>query len=312
MSLLRSTASGPAGRAAPRRRGVASATARDAAWGYFFVAPSLLAFLAFSLYPMLRSILLSFQHFTLRSSEWVGLENYQGLLANPTFYVVLRNTLVYALLIVPLGVVLSITLAGLIFRLPGPAQVFFKSAYYLPVVTSGVVLSLIWLFLYDPAWGLLNYLLGLVGLGPVQWLSDPRTSLPSLVLMYHASHWGGSIILLTASMGGIPEHLYEAARLDGASQLRQALAITIPLLRPALAYVAITGTIASLQVFTEIFLMTNGGPNFATTNLVYFIYERGFIMFDFSMGSAVATILLAITATMALIQFRFFATDVEY
>ena len=294
------------------RRGRLSASARSALWGYVFVGPSLLAFLAFSLYPMARSIVLSFQHFTLRQTDWVGLENYQKLLANPAFYVVLKNTLVYALLIVPVGVALSLVLATLIFRLPGPAQVFFKSAYYLPVVTSGVVLSLIWLYLYDPAFGLLNYLLGQLGLGPVLWLSNPATSLPSLVLMYHASHWGGSIILLTASMGGIPDYLHEAARLDGASPLRQLFAITLPLLRPAIAYVAITGTIASLQIFTEIFLMTNGGPNFATTNLVYFIYERGFIMFDFSMASAVATILLVITAAIAIGQFRLFATDVEY
>src|SRR5918912_755741 len=235
------------------RRGLLSGSARSAAWGYFFVAPSLLGFLAFALYPMAKSIVLSFQHFTLRQTDSVG-------------------------------VALSLLLATLIFRLPGPAQVFFKSAYYLPIVTSGVVLSLIWLYLYDPAFGLLNYLLGEVGLPPVLWLSNPAASLPSLVLMYHASHWGGSIILLTASMGGIPDYLYEAARLDGASPLRQLSTITLPLLRPAIAYVAITGTIASLQVFTEIFLMTNGGPNFATTNLVYFIYERGFIMFDFSMA----------------------------
>jgi multiple sugar transport system permease protein len=294
------------------RRGLFSASARAAAWGYFFVAPSLFAFLAFSLYPMVRSIVLSFQHFTLRQTDWVGLDNYRTLLANPVFYVVLKNTLVYALLIVPVGVALALVLSILIFRLPAPAQVFFKSAYYLPVVTSGVVLSLIWLYLYDPAFGLLNFLLGQVGLAPVLWLSNPGTSLPSLVLMYHASHWGGSVILLTASMGGIPDYLYEAARLDGASPVRQVFTITLPLLRPAIAYVAITGTIASLQVFTEIFLMTNGGPNFATTNLVYFIYERGFIMFDFSMASAVATILLVITAAIAIAQFRFFKTDVEY
>ncbi len=204
----------------------------------------------------------------------------------------------------PFGVVLSLLMATLIFRLPSLAQVFFKSAFYLPVVTSGVVLSLIWLYLYDPAFGLLNFLLGKIGMDPVLWLADPTFSLLSLVIMFHASHWGGSIILLTASMGGIPKDLYEAARLDGASFLRQTVSITVPLLKPAITYVAIIGTIASLQIFTEIFLMTRGGPNYATTNLVFSIYEYGFIRFDFGRASAVAVMLLFLTIGIAVAQFR--------
>ena len=297
---------------ATSRRGLLSASARDQAWGWFFIAPSLLGFLAFSLYPMLDSIVLSFHHFTLQSDEWIGLQNYVDLLNNPDFYLVLKNTLLYAIEIVPFGVVLSLVLSALIFRLSTSLQIFFKSAYYLPVVTSGVVISLIWLYLYDPGFGLLDYILKTFGFSPVLWLSDPTTSLLSLVVMYHASSWGGAIILITASLGGIPEHLYEAARIDGASQIRQALAITVPLLKPAIAYVAITGTIASLQIFTEIYLMTGGGPNLATANLVFFIYDRGFNLFDFSMASAVAVILLIITVVIALVQFRFFASDVEY
>lgn len=311
MSLVRPAPEGQAGRAVPRH-GLLSMGARGTLWGYLFIAPSLLFFLAFSLYPMLDSIILSFQRFSLQSRDWVGLDNYRTLLTTPAFSIVLRNTVLYAIAIVPFGVVLSLVLAALIVRLPAAAQIFYKSAYYLPIVTSGVILSLIWLYLYDPAFGLLNYLLGLLGRPAVLWLADPSMSLLSLVLMYHASHWGGSIILLTASMGGVPEHLYEAARIDGASPLRQTVSITLPLLKPAIAYVAITGTIAALQIFTEIFLMTSGGPNFATANLVYFIYEQGFIRFNFGVASAVAVILLAITAVIAIVQFRVFASDVEY
>lgn len=293
------------------RRGL-STGARDALWGYFFIAPSLLMFILFSLYPMADSIVLSFQRFSLRGRTWIGLDNYRRLLADPNFTIVFKNTLAYTLAIVPIGVILSLLLATLIYRLPTIAQIFFKSAYYLPVVTSGVVLSLIWLYLYDPAFGLFNYLLGRLGVGPVLWLANPKTSLLSLVIMYHASHWGASIILLTASMGGIPEDLYEAARIDGASLVRQATSITLPLLKPAITYVAITGTIASLQIFTEIFLMTSGGPNLATTNLVYFIYEQGFIRFNFGMASAVAVMLLLLTAGIAIAQFRLLRSDVEY
>ncbi len=289
-----------------------SRQARGAFWGYFFVMPSLLAFLIFSLYPMLDSIILSFQRLKLTGREWVGIQNYERLLGEPAFFKILLNTLLYALLIVPPGVLLALFMATLIYRLPTAAQTFYKSAFYLPVVTSGVVLSVVWLYLYDPAFGLLNYLIGLVGMEPVLWLADPTFSLISIVVMYHASHWGGSIILLTASMGGIPKELYEAASIEGASIFRQAVSITVPLLKPALTYVSILGTIASLQIFTEIFVMTRGGPNFATTNLVFSIYEYGFIRFDFGRASAVAIVLLVITISLAIAQFRIFRTNVEY
>ncbi|MCC6456146.1 MAG: sugar ABC transporter permease [Caldilineaceae bacterium] len=293
-------------------RQLLSRRARGAFWGYFFILPSLLAFLIFSLYPMLDSIILSFQRLRLTGREWVGLQNYQRLLDEPAFFTILYNTFLYALLIVPFGVLLSLFMSVLIFRLPAAAQTFFKSAFYLPVVTSGVVLSIVWLYLYDPAFGLLNYLLGLVGIDPVLWLADPFFSLLSLVIMYHASHWGGSIILLTASMGGIPKELYEAAEIEGASIFRQVVSITVPLLKPAITYVSILGTIASLQIFTEIFVMTRGGPNYATTNLVFSIYEYGFIRFDFGRASAVAIILLVATVGLAVVQFRALRTNVEY
>jgi multiple sugar transport system permease protein len=281
-------------------------------WGYFFILPSLLTFLIFSLYPMIDSIILSFQRLSLQGRTWIGLENYQRLLDEPAFFKMLTNTFLFALLIVPPGVALALTMSALIFRLPPAAQTFYKSAFYLPVVTSGVVLSMVWLYLYDPAFGLLNYLLGLVGVEPVLWLANPQFSLLSIVFMYHASHWGGSIILLTASMGGIPKELYEAASIEGASIMRQILAITIPLLKPAITYVSILGTIASLQIFTEIFVMTRGGPNYATTNLVFSIYEYGFIRFDFGRASAVAIILLVLTVSLAIVQFRVLRTNVEY
>ncbi len=293
-------------------RRLISRRTKGAFWGYFFVMPSLLTFLIFSLYPMLDSIVLSFQRLRLTGREWVGLRNYASLLGETAFFTILNNTLLYALLIVPGGVLLSLVMAALIFRMPVTSQTFFKSAFYLPVVTSGVVLSIVWLYLYDPAFGLLNFLIGKIGLNPILWLADPTFSLISIVIMYHASHWGGSIILLTASMNGIPKELYEAAAIEGASIVRQVISITVPLLKPALTYVSILGTVASLQIFTEIFVMTRGGPNYATTNMVFSIYEYGFIRFDFGRASAVAVILLFITISLAVIQFRVLRTNVEY
>jgi multiple sugar transport system permease protein len=311
MSLTQS-AGGAAGAEYVVRKRIIRQSTRSSLWGYFFIFPSLLMFLIFSLYPMFDTIKLSFQKFALTGRTWVGLDNYRNLYNDPYFFTILKNTMMFALLIVPIGVVLSLTLSTLIYRLPTAAQIFFKSAYYLPVVTSGVVLSLVWLYLYDPAFGLINFMLGKLGIGPVLWLSNPDWSLISLVIMYHASHWGGAIILLTASMGGIPKDLYEAARLDGASFFKQTTSITMPLLKPAITYVAITGTIASVQIFTEIMLMTRGGPNYATTNMVYSIYDFGFIRFDFGRASAMAVILLFLTVGIAVAQFRLLRSNVEY
>jgi len=311
MSLSQSAGGASSAPYVPPKR-LISRSARSSLWGYFFIFPSLLMFLIFSLYPMFDTIKLSFQKFALTGRTWVGLENYRNLYDDPDFVIILKNTFMFTFLIVPIGVLLSLTLATLIYRLPTASQVFFKSAFYLPVVTSGVVLSLIWLYLYDPAFGLINFMLGKIGISPVLWLSNPDWSLISLVIMYHASHWGGAIILLTASMGGIPKDLYEAARLDGAGFFKQTTSITVPLLKPAIAYVAITGTIASMQIFTEILLMTRGGPDYATTNMVYSIYDFGFIRFDFGRASAMAVILLCLTVGIALAQFRLLRSSVEY
>jgi multiple sugar transport system permease protein len=289
---------------------------RDWFWGYFFIIPSFAMFVIFSLYPMYDTVRLSFEKLSIRGGvqtrTWVGFDNYEYLLNDVNFRQAMINTGLYALWIVPFGVFLSLSLALLIYRLPTFWQVFYKSAFYLPVVTSGVVLSFVWLYLYDPAFGLLNYVLGVLGIAPRLWLSDLDTSMLSLVIMFHATHWGGSIILLTASMGGIPKDLYEAARLDGASFLKQSTSITIPLLKPAITYVAITASIASLQIFTEILLMTRGGPDGRTANMVFAVYQQGFINFNFGRASAVAVMLLIITIVVAVAQFRLLRSNVEY
>ena len=282
-------------------------------WGYFFIAPSLLVFLLFSMYPVLKTVILSFQRIDfMRGTSWVGLRNYEKIFQDRVFLEVLRNTLTYSLGIVPLGAVLVLILSVLMFQLPAKLSNIFKAAYYLPSVTSGVALSLVWLFIFNPAYGILNYILGLFGLAPVLWLANPKTALWSLVFMYHATSWGGSVVLVSAALGGIPQYLYEAAIIDGASRFRQFLSITLPLLRPVLTYVVIMATINSLQIFNQIYLMTNGGPGWATTNLVFNVYVTAFQNLEFGRGSAQVLFLLILTIILAVIQYRYMALDVEY
>lgn len=283
-------------------------------WAYLFLMAPLCLFAVFHILPMLTTILLGFaDYFPGGFPVWVGFENYDYALSDDLFWKALWNTLLYTAGVVPASIGISLLLSHLIFGLErATAQAIYKSAFYLPVVTSGAILSLVWLWLFNPARGLLNYLLSFVGMGPHTWTSDPHMALPSLILMAVIGGHGAAIVLLTAAMGSIPITFYEAARMDGAGAWRQFWTITVPLLRPTLLYLVVTSTIGSFQVFTQVLMMTNGGPNYATTTLVYLIYTDAFEYFDFGKAAAEATILSLGLAAIAVIQYKWLSSDVEY
>lgn len=281
-------------------------------WAYLFVAPAMLHFLIFSVYPILSTVYLSFVRFNLQGNTWVGMQNYHITLSDPIFWRSLANNAMYTLVVVPVGIGISLFLSALIFPLRSSAQNFYKGAFYLPGVVSAVVVSLIWLWMFDSAHGLLNYLLSLMGLPPVSWLGESRTALPSLMFMAVAGGGGSAIILFLAAMGGIPDSLYEAARIDGASRWTEFWRITLPLLKPTTLYLVVMGTIGSFQVFTSIYMMTRGGPNFATTTIVYRIYQTAFEFLKLGRASAMALILAVIIIAVSAVQFKLLGTEVEY
>ena len=284
-------------------------------WAYLFILPSLISFFIFSVYPILDTVFFSFQSLRRGTRVWVGLANYAAMLEDEIFLKAFKNTILYFLGMVPVGLLLAVVLSGLIYLLPSKAlQTFFKAAFYLPIATvSSVILALVWNYLYDPAFGLLNYLIGLVGIPPQYWLNDIRLAMPSLMFMMHTQWWGGMIILLTASMGAIPKDLYDSARIDGASTGRQFFSITLPLIRPAIAYVAIMATISSLRIFNEIFLMTKGGPAWSTANIAYDIWITAINGFKFGPASAYAMVILVLTIGLAIVQYTFInVEEIEY
>ncbi|HET6455061.1 MAG TPA: sugar ABC transporter permease, partial [Armatimonadota bacterium] len=194
-------------------------------------------------------------------------------------------------------------------------QNFYKGAFYLPGVVSAVVVAMIWLWMFDSAHGLLNYMLPTMTGGvmkPISWLGDAHIALPSLMFMAVAGGGGGAVILYLAAMGGIPATLYEAARIDGANRWTEFWRITLPLLKPTTLYLAIMGTIGSFQVFTSIYMMTRGGPNYATTTVVYRIYETAFEFLKLGRASAMALILALIIVGVSIVQFKVLGTEVEY
>jgi multiple sugar transport system permease protein len=283
-------------------------------WAYLFLSIPVVLFSVFHVIPLITTIFLGFaDYFPGGLPVWVGFENYEYALTDDLFWKSLWTTGFYAAGVVPASLAISLLLSHLIFRLKrSSSQAVFKSAFYLPAVTSGAILSLVWLWLFNPARGLLNYLLMFIGLGPFAWTGDPEMAMPSLMLMAVFGGHGAAIVLLTAAMGSIPISYYEAAHLDGASSWHQFRAITVPLLRPTLLYLVVTTTIGSFQVFTQVLMMTGGGPNYATTTLVYLIYTDAFEYFDFGKAAAEATILSLGLAAIAVVQYKRLSSDVEY
>jgi multiple sugar transport system permease protein len=283
-----------------------------ARWAYFFILPNLLLYAVFFLLPVAWSMVLSFLDYQWWGIEFVGLANYTKVFKDPIFWKAVVNTAYYTLGVVPLWLGKALIISAMIFPFRKPLQTFFKAAFYLPHVTSAVILSMIWLWIYNPPFGLLNYVLSFFGIDPVAWLGNTLTAMPSLILMQVVMGGGSSIVLISAAMNGIPTYLYEAAELDGARPVQVFFRITLPLLKPTLLYLVVTGTINSFQVFTNIYLMTRGGPQFATTTIVYMIYDTAFKQFQFGPASAMAMVLFVITAIFALVQFKWLGQEVEY
>lgn len=286
---------------------------KDYGWCYVFIAMPVVVFLSFTLYPLLRAFIMSFQQYQVMGSTWVGLDNYRQIFRSSLFGKALINTVIFTLGTVPVNVLISLGLALVIFPLGKKSQTFFKAAFYLPAVTSGVTLSLVWLFMYDPTPdGLMNKALAIFGIPNVNWLGTKNMALFSLMLMTYLGGHGGGIILYLAALGGIPKTIYEAADIDAASSWSKFKNITWPLLKPTTLYMFVTGIIGSFQAFMQAYLMTNGGPDHATTTIGFLIYEEAFQYFQFGLASAEAFILAAIIITISLIQFKYLGSDVEY
>ncbi|MFT8870697.1 MAG: sugar ABC transporter permease [Sporolactobacillus sp.] len=286
---------------------------KDYGWCYVFIAVPVLLFLCFTVFPIISALVMSFQQYSVMSSQFIGLANYAHILHDGIFWKAMANTVIYTVFTVPVNIGIAFFLSLLIFRLGKSQQTFFKSAFYLPAVTSGVTMSLVWLWMFDPTGsGLVNAVLGFFGLPSQMWLANTHTALFALILMTYFGGHGSSIILYLAAMGGIPQSLYEAAEIDGTSWFGKVRHVTWPLLKPTTLYLLIMGTIGSFQVFEQTYIMTQGGPDFATTTIAYLIYTHAFSDYNFGLASAESFVLGAIIIVISILQFKFLANDVEY
>ncbi|TJY42302.1 sugar ABC transporter permease [Cohnella pontilimi] len=285
----------------------------DGAWGYAFIAVALVVYALFTAYPVASAFIISFQKYKPLGSTFIGWENYAETFQDSLFWKSLRNTVVYTVLTVPVGLLISFSIAILILPLKKFLQTTFKAIYYLPAVASGVTLSVVWLWIYDPLpAGILNQVVHFFGGSNQNWLGASATAMFSLVLMSWLSSHGTAIIIYLAALLGIDDSYYEAADLDGATFLQKIWHIVIPCLKPTTLFLFVTGIIGSFQVFQNAFLMTGGGPDNATTMVGLLIFNNAFKYFEFGEAAAQSLILAVIIAGISLIQFKFLGKDVEY
>jgi multiple sugar transport system permease protein len=277
---------------------------------WFFLAPALIVIGVFFIVPVGAGLGLSLTDFDLyaladvRNLRFAGLGNYLQLLQRPIFWAALGHTLYFVIVGVPMSIVVSLGTALLLNSKLAHFKPFFRTALFAPVVTTVVAVAVIWVYLFHTRYGLVNYALGGIGIGPVDWLGHPHWAMPTIILFAVWKNFGYNMIIFLAALQSIPEDLYEAARIDGASARHQLRHVTLPMLAPTLSMVGILTMTGYFQLFAEPYVMTQGGPLQSTVSVLYLMYEDAFKWWNLGTASAVAFVLflLMFTTTAALMR----------
>ena len=279
-----------------------------AAW--LFLAPALALIGIFFFLPVAAALVLSFTDFDLyavadpANTRLVGFQNYARLLRTPIFWTALRNTFYFALVGGPLTIAASLGAALLLNARLVRFRGVFRTIYFAPFITTLVAVAIVWRYLYHPRYGFINYALGGLGIAPVDWLGDPRWAMPAIILLAVWKNFGYNMLIFIAGLQSIPEELYEAAAIDGAGPVRRFWHVTLPMLAPTLLFVAVITMIGYFQLFSEPYVMTQGGPLRSTTSLVLLMYEEGFRWWRMGYAASIAFVLFVLILAATLVQFR--------
>ncbi|KAB2925620.1 MAG: sugar ABC transporter permease [Bacteroidetes bacterium] len=279
-----------------------------AAAAWIFLSPALAVIGIFFVLPVLAAFALSFTDFDIYAlGNWdyfrfVGFQNYVRIFETPLFWTALRNTFYFVLAGGPLSVAVSLGTALMLHSKLARFRTFYRTVFFLPVVSSLIAVAIIWRYLYHPAHGLLNYALSFAGIGPVDWLGDTAVAMPAIIVMAVWKNFGYNMLIFLAGLQNIPDDLYEAAHLDGASGWQQFRSITLPMLKPTTVFVVMITVIGYFQLFAEPYVMTQGGPLNSTTSIVYLMYEQGFRWWSMGFAAAIAFVLFAIILAFTLVQ----------
>lgn len=288
----------PGGRRGPRIR-------FQPAW--LFAFPSLAIILVFIVYPITQSFWYSLHNWRIGADvqEWLGLGNYIELFSDDLFWNALRVTFVFAIVSVIAQMVLGYWAAAALLRDSWFNRIV-RSIFFFPTIVALATIGLVWRFLLDPSIGLVGGLTAALGAEPIAWLQDTTLALPTVIFVSVWKNLGFTMVILLAGLKGVPVHLYEAARLDGASAAQLTRYVTLPSIRPTLLFTTMILTINSLQVFDLVYVMTNGGPLFATDTLVTMMFREGFENFDIGYASAIAWVLFLLIMILSALQLRLF------
>jgi len=275
-----------------------------------FLTPALTAIFLFFFVPVAAAFIISFTDLDIyalanpASLRFVGLGNYRRLLSDPLFWTAMRNTFYFVTVATPLSIAVALGAAVLLNSRLVRFKTFFRLNYFLPVVTTLVAVAVIWRFIYHPRFGLLNYVLSLAGISPIDWLGDPDWAMPAIIIMAVWKNFGYNMIIFIAGLQNIPQELYEAAQIEGAGTWRQFTSVTLPLLAPTTVFIAIITMIGFFQLFAEPYIMTQGGPLNKTLSIVLYMYQEGFRWWNMGYSAAIAFVLFAVIFLFTLLQLK--------
>jgi multiple sugar transport system permease protein len=299
-------------RFSPQRR-------RETLWAYAFLSPAFFFLVALILFPILFAFWISLHDWSLipRPFPFIGLANYTEAIKDPLTIKSLKNTLIYTIGAVPVGMIVSLALALIMNQDNLPFRTGFRTAYFIPVITSWIAVSFVWIYMFEPRWGTVNAFLGWFGIHGIKWLASPVWALPAIMIVAIWKGLGYNMVIFLAGLQGIPREMHEAAKIDGANRWQSFWAITFPLLNPTIVFITVTAVIGSLQVFTPAVIMTTrqgeaGGPIDSTRVMVYHIYATAFRYNRLGFGAALAFVLFALIMVVTLVQLRLTQRDIEY
>ena len=277
---------------------------------YFFLAPALSAIFIFFFIPVISAFVISFTDFDIyalgdfSTVRFIGFNNYIKLFDDPLFYTALKNTFYFVIMAGPLSIAVSLGAALLLNSKLVKYKSIFRLSYFIPVVTTLVAVAIVWRFIYHPKFGLINYILSLIGIAPIDWLGEPSTAMPAIVLMSVWKNFGYNMIIFIAGLQNIPEDLYEAASIEGASGWQKFKSITLPMLAPTTIFISIITMIGYFQLFAEPYIMTQGGPLNSTLSIVQFMYQEGFRWWNMGYSASIAFVLFFIIMLGTIVQLK--------
>lgn len=288
------------------KKKISKSTLNEWKWGYIMIFPTFIGLMVLNIIPAIETLILSFEKAgAFGKSTWIGLDNYKNLIQDPAVIRAVYNTLGYTIISVPAIVILSLIVAVLLNQKIKGTSVY-RTIYFLPMVAAPAAIAMVWRWLFNSEYGLINYLLSTIGINGPKWITDPNVALISIVIVGVWSAIGYNMVLLLAGLQEIPKDYYEAASIDGASPLRKFFTITVPLVSPTLFFVVVTSIISAFQVFDIIFMMIDKTSTAieSTQSLVYLFYKHSFVLNDKGYGSAILMLLLAIIMIVTVIQVK--------